>query len=58
MYNVDRWWAYTKQNLHRQGIHVKHAAQWHGAFVDMTPAQHRRALKKARKRNDTSIGIH
>jgi hypothetical protein len=52
MFNVDRWGSYTKQKYNIRNIN-----RYDGKWCDMTPKQLRRAVHKARKNNDWSIGV-
>ena len=47
MFNIDRWLYYSKQ---------RGCGLYNDRLLKMTPAQLRRCRKKARQRNDGSLG--
>ena len=51
-FNVDRWASYTKQRYKIKSIY-----RYDGPWCNLTPAQRRRVIKKARKNKDHSIGV-
>lgn len=57
MFNVDRWAYYTAQKLNPNNYHHRQLLAT-GFMPNMTPAQLRRCKKKARRRNDWSIGLY
>lgn len=55
MFNVDRWGVYSAQRL---GIPLRRLIFLDRNWPNMTSKQFRRCVKKARKRNDWSIGLY
>jgi hypothetical protein len=53
MFNLDRWAYYTAQ---KHNTHVSNVFAGQFNWVQFTPAQRRRVIKKARKNNDQTIG--